>query len=386
MGTPAESLDALLDKNAQTYQRSLPAQQRIVLYGSGNLGRSVLKRLRSAQVEPIAFADDTPSKRGIVLDGLQVFPPEEIADRFGPDVTFAVTILNPALRFLDARENLHRRTGRDALSLFDLGRMFPHALLPYLQYDTPGHVLESSHEIWRTFGIFADDESRRQFVAHVEFRLTANYAALPPKSQPAYFPRDLIAELPADCTFVDCGAYDGDTIRQFLSHQHGRFGKVVAFEPDRRNYENLSAYVRSLAVEVSSRIQLYHGAIGDHSGEIAFNETGDMSAAVSPEGSGRVALFALDDVLPPNPATTYIKLDVEGFEPEALAGAQRLLKAERPILAVSVYHRPEDLWKIPLSLHDLDLGYSLVLRTEGDDGMDVVCYAVPAPSSQPTLT
>jgi FkbM family methyltransferase len=379
MGMPAKLLDGLLENREQTYRPSVPELPRIVLYGAGNLGRSVLKRLRSAEVEPIAFADDTLSKQGKIIDGLEVFPPEEIVDRFGSDTTFAVTILNPALRFLDARENLRRRTGRDVLSLFDLGRMLPRTLLPYLQYDTPGHVLESSRDIRRAFDVLAEEESRRQFVAHVEFRLTANYEILPAKSHPAYFPPDLIAELPADCTFVDCGAYDGDTIRQFLSHQQGRFGKIIAFEPDRQNYESLSAYVRTLEAEVSSRIHLYHGAVGDHSGEIAFNETGDMSAAVSAEGGGKVALFALDDVLPSNHAKTYVKLDVEGFETQALAGGSRILKAERPILAVSIYHRPEDLWKIPLSLHDLKLGYSLALRTEGDDGMDVVCYAIPAP-------
>lgn len=386
MGTPAELLETLLGKSDQTYQSPGPKQRRIVLYGAGNLGRSVLRRLRAAAVEPVAFADDTISKQGKTLDGLQVFPPEEVGHRFGSNITFAVTILNPALRFLDARENLQQRTGHEAISLFDLGRMFPRALLPYLQYDTREHVLESSPDIRRAFDVFADEESRRQFAAHVEFRLTANYETLPAKSHPAYFPRDLIAELPADCIFVDCGAYDGGTIQQFLSHQQGRFGKIIAFEPDRRNYENLSAYIRSLDANVSSRIQLYHGAVGDRSGEIAFNETGDMSAAVSTEGDGKVALFALDDVLAPSQATTYVKLDVEGFESQALAGAQRILKTERPILAVSVYHRPDDLWKIPLSLHNLDLGYSFALRTEGDDGMDVVCYAIPSSSARGTLT
>src|SRR3954451_3630728 len=130
MGTPAELLDALLNKSEGSYQRHLPKAPHIVLYGAGNLGRSVLKCLRAANVEPIAFADDTLSKQGKILDGLPVCPPEEIVRRFGSDITFAVTILNPALRFLDAMQNLRRRTGRDTLSLFDLGRIFPPTLLP----------------------------------------------------------------------------------------------------------------------------------------------------------------------------------------------------------------------------------------------------------------
>src|SRR3954453_11484545 len=114
MGTPAELLDALLNKRERDYYSPRPTPQKIVLYGAGNLGRSVLERLRSADVEPVAFVDDTPSKQGKLVDGLQVVSPEEIVPRFGPDTVFAVTILNPALRFLEARENLFRRTGCEA--------------------------------------------------------------------------------------------------------------------------------------------------------------------------------------------------------------------------------------------------------------------------------
>ena len=70
---------------------------------------------------------------------------------------------------------------------------------------------------------------------------------------------------------------------------------------------------------------------------------------------------------------------MEGGEWEALRGTQRLLDGARPLLAVSIYHRPDDLWELPLYLQSLDLGYRLYLRTQGEDGMDVICYAVPAP-------
>jgi len=79
----------------------------------------------------------------------------------------------------------------------------------------------------------------------------------------------------------------------------------------------------------------------------------------------------------------YIKLDVEGAERDALAGASRLLARTRSRLAVSVYHRPQDLWELPSYLDSLGLGYRLYLRTEGEDGMDIVCYAVPPENAEP---
>jgi FkbM family methyltransferase len=385
MRTQADLLETLLGKPEEAYSSTGEGRPRIVLYGAGTHGRAVLERLRAAGAEPVAFADDTPSKQGQLLDGLQILSPEKIAARFGSHVVFAVTILNPTLRFLNAEKRIRRRTGCEVWSLLALARRFPDALLPYLQYDRPGQILKNASHIRRAFETFSDDESRQQFVAHLNFRLNGRYDLLPVKSEPAYFPRDLIAQFSSDSTFVDCGAYDGDTIRQFLRHQGGRFGTIVAFEPDRHNYESLTAYVRSLGTDVASRIHLYHGAVGERSGEAPFDETGDMSAAVRPDATGKVALFALDDVVRPEAPDIYVKFDIEGFELPALAGARSLLRTRRPTLAVSAYHRPGDLWEIPLYLHDLDIGYRLALRTEGDDGMDVVCYALPAASNPATL-
>lgn len=386
MRASADLLEDLLSKTEEHYHPDGGEPARLVLYGAGTTGRTILKRLRVAGIEPIAFADDTPSKQGLLLDGLEIRAPEQIATRFGPDVNFVVTMLNPAAPFLEVEKRLRERIGGDVLSLLALAKAFPDALCPYLQYDRPSQILENAPHIRRAFAIFADEESRNQFVAHLQFRLTARYEVLPAKSKPPYFPHDLVPEFfSPDCTFIDCGAYDGDTIRQFLQHQRNRFGAIIAFEPDRRNFETLSRSVQTLGPEIASRIHLHHGAVGDHTGEVPFDETGDMSAAIHPDATGNVSMFALDNVVRPTASEMYAKFDIEGFEQPALRGARSLLQTRRPMLAVSAYHRPGDLWEIPLYLHDLDLGYRLHLRTEGDDGMDIVCYALPPDSKSATV-
>jgi FkbM family methyltransferase len=355
----------------------------LVLFGAGNLGREVLARLRRAGIEPVAFADDTASKKNSVIDGLPVISPEKAVARFGRNTRFAVTILNSRLAFVEARRQLATRTGCEILSFLALARMYPDQLLPYLQYAQPARILENTPQIRRLFGALADQESRRQFLSHLQFRLAADYECLPARSEPAYFPPDLIGSFPKNITFVDCGAFDGDTIRNFLAHQGDDFATILAFEPDIQNHARLDAFVRSLSPELSSRIWIYRGAVGDHRGSIAFNQTGDMSAAISPDAAEKADLFKLDDLVPKSAAPVYLKLDVEGFEMEALQGAKALLSSGRATLAVSIYHRPEDLWEIPLHLHDFGLGYRLYLRTEGLDGMDLVCYALPANLATP---
>jgi len=381
---PERELDALLSADpAEAVGRAVEplrgvesGARRVALYGAGRLGRAVLGRLRRAGVEPVAFADDTGGKQGQTVDGVPVMRPREAAGRFGPGLVFAVTILNPALRFLDARARLEAETGARAVSFLSLAWKYPEAFLPYYQFEPPREVLRKADEIREGFRAFAGEESRRQFVAHLRFRLTLDYAALPANSRDEYFPDGLLPELGPGAVFVDCGAFDGDTLRRFLARQRGRFRAAYAFEPDAENFRRLSEYVAGLDAETARRIRLFRAAAGARRETLSFDATGDMSAALSRGGAARVEALPVSEVVEEGGAV-YVKYDVEGAEWEALRGTEGLIARARPALAVSVYHRPDDLWRLPLYLRSLDPGYRLSLRTQGEDGMDVICYAVP---------
>lgn len=351
---------------------------RVALYGAGTLGRQVLERLRRAGGEPAAFADDTPGKQGQEVDGVPVMRPREAAERFGEGLVFVVTILNPALRFTEAKARLERETHRPALSFLNLAWKYPEAFLPFYQFELPGEVVQKADDIRAAFRAFEDEESRRQFVAHLRFRLRLDYAALPANSHDDYFPEGLVPALPADAVFVDCGAFDGDTVRRFLAHQRGSFGAVYAFEPDAENFRRLRDYAAGLGAD-AARVHVFKAGVGERRTTLRFNATGNMSASLSEAGSVEVEVLPVSEVVRENgPAAVYVKYDVEGAEWEALRGTEELIRRARPLLAVSIYHRPDDLWQLPLYLRALPPAYRLFLRTQGDDGMDVICYAIPA--------
>jgi len=348
------------------------------LYGAGQLGRAVLARLRAAGIEPVAFADDTLVKQGQVIDRLPVMRPQEAREKFGPQIVFIVTILNPLLNFLTARQRLHELTGARALSFLHLAWRYPDTFLPYYQFEAPQNVLQKSADIRRAFQIFADEESRRQFVAHLKFRLRLDHEALPACVADNYFPPDVLSEpFPPDSVFVDCGAYDGDTVRAFLAHQQGRFGRIFAFEPDTSNCKLLRAYVASLGVAAADRIQIFNKGVGSRRTKLRFDQAGNMSSSFNAAGTAEVEVVPVDEVVEPDGAPIYLKFDVEGAEWEALQGCARLLTHARPFMAISVYHRPDDLWQLPLYVAAKKRDYRFYLRTQGEDGMDVICYAVP---------
>ncbi|MFL6231266.1 MAG: FkbM family methyltransferase [Pyrinomonadaceae bacterium] len=385
--TPAaERLERLLAESPETARRrsssvlDLREGDALVLYGAGTLGRAALAGLRAAGVEPAAFADDTPGKEGQIIDGVPVMKPRTAAERFGAHTLFVVTILNPALSFVEARRRLQASTGARVASFLSLAWQFPQSLLPHYQYVAPQEVLAQAAEIRRAFDVWADEKSRTQFVAHIEFRLRADYDALPEGSGDNYFPRDVPLALTDETTFVDCGAYDGDTVRRFLAERGGRFREIYAFEPDAANYRRLREYVAALDAGVSRRLHVFHAGVGRRRERLSFNATGDTGASFGGAGGIEVDVLPIQDVVATGAGeSVYVKYDVEGAELEALEGTRGLIARARAALAVSVYHKPGDLWELPLYLASLGAGYSLYFRTQGADGMDAICYAVPPP-------
>ena len=89
-----------------------------------------------------------------------------------------------------------------------------------------------------------------------------------------------------------------------------------------------------------------------------------------------VPCVRLDDLLA-DAAPTFLKMDIEGAEPDALAGAAAVVTRHRPVLAVCVYHVQDHLWSLPLQMAALHPDYRFHLRPYNEEGWDLVCYAVP---------
>lgn len=348
----------------------------LVLFGAGHLGREVLAALRRGGVEPGAFADDTPAKRGTRLDGLEILSPEAAVERFGAQLRFAVTIWRAGARYLDIRRRLEP-TGAAVWSSFHLGWAYPELLLPRAFVEHPARVIDARDQLMNLAGRLADDASIRELVAHVRFRLTLDFEALPAADPAGYLPARVVAPLPADVNVVDCGAYDGDTIRELLAAHGERFGRLLAVEPDPHNRARLEAYVSTLGPAVRRRIEVVAAAVGAASEVRRFDDAGTPSAAIAERGRHSVRVVTLDELTASMPDPLFVKLDVEGAEPDAVRGATRTIRERDPRLAVCVYHEAAHLWQLPLELAALRSDYRLHLRTHGEDGADLVCYAVP---------
>jgi FkbM family methyltransferase len=251
------------------------------------------------------------------------------------------------------------------------------AFLPHYCLDLPEKVLLQKNRIRAAMQLWSDDYSREEFVAQVGFRTSIDLNLINRTATGKhYFPLDLFS-LGEDEVFVDCGAFDGDTIADFLEETRGHFQRILAFEPDAVTYPHLQERIQQFGSEIRDKIQLNQEAVGRKPGTISFDATGTVLSVVG-SGSSVVRVAELDSALA-SFDPTFIKFDVEGFEPQALMGASKLLSRTRPILAVSAYHEQSHLWSIPLLLSSLlPERYEFFLRPHGPESWDLVCYAIPA--------
>jgi len=349
---------------------------RFVLFGAGNMGRRVLARLRQDGVEPLAFADNRQTLWGTRLDGLPVLSPEEAARWHGREAVVVVTIYNNEHSFPETRRELSELGCAKVVSVVPLRWKYHETFLPYFRDDLPHKVLPQAELIRRAFGLWADEASRREFVAQVAWRLNADFDMLaPPLLGQQYFPQGIFS-LGDDAFFVDAGAYTGDTVQTFLATRGNAFRGILALEPDPANYRSLCAYVESLPASVRSRVEARPLAVGGSAGRLRFNAGAGTSAGFDDVGSIEVECVRLDDLLQDR-HPTYIKMDIEGAEPGAIEGCQHVLHEDRPVLAACVYHAQDHLWTIPLAIHRLVPDYQLFLRPHMPECWETVCYAVP---------
>ena len=361
-----ESEKSMFDKLSSPYNS-------FIIFGAGELGREILACLREAGVEPLAFSDNNPAIWNTSIEGLTVLAPEEAAKKFGTRAAFVVAIWHYSFTFNHVKQQLSDLQCARIIPCLPLMWKFQDKLLPHYCLDLPSRDLEEADRIREVFHIWADESSRRNYVSFLRWRQCLDFDGLP--EPVGYFPEDLF-RLSQDTVFVDCGAFDGDTVRDFIERRAGSFRKIFAFEPDPSNFQKLKASVSSYPESTRGKICIFHAAAGERKSQMRFNATGTQAATIAERGGFTVDCIPLDDVIE-NELHGYVKMDVEGGELNVLKGARRTIKKASVIWAVTTEHRYNDLWQLPHFIHSVSQEYRFYLRPHSYEGLDLVCYAVP---------
>jgi len=379
MTEPVIDLDALLgsDWRHHVERRRSEITQRIagrtdvVLFGAGYLGRHVHGDMDALPFEPRAFVDNNSTLWGTEIEGLEVLGPNAAAARFGQSALWVITVYTNSKVIEQCRA-----LGVPWVTCAELSWALPEPHPQSLVFGTPEGLAESAREIETAASIWADAESEAEYRSQIRWRFLLDYAALgtPRPVIETYFPDDLIRHS-AHEVFVDCGAFTGDTVEAFLAARGGSFERIVAIEPDALNCRALQNRIDDWSRSGIGPIRVEPVAVGSRRGTLRFDTTGTAGSSVG-SGTDTVEVAPLDEILA-DCRPTYIKFDVEGAEHGALVGASGTIRANMPVLAVCLYHKPEDLWDLPLLIRSLRPDYRMHLRRYSDERWETVLYAVP---------
>lgn len=363
-------------------------RKKIYIYGTGLTAKHVYE-LMSGEYEIVGFLNRSFDCVNYVSEykKCQLYYDKEITTEMKQDSTVVVAIMNTQGNIRAVMKNLEKEGFDYVVPYAVLADCFPDKFqFLYLesskQFEKRMPHIEEVRKILVNYG--SDRRTMEVFDSMVEFRLTKNYDALPEldDKKKQYFPNDIDGYATDDISFVDCGAFQGDTFEGLLHWDRGRKNSKMpdfyyGFEPDIINYKILKKHIFQYENE---HYFAYPYAVCEKEKELLFDTRGTTASRVLQEKKSEteysiVKGISLDTFsFPVMP--THIKMDIEGEEYNALLGAKKMICSVKPKLAICIYHRPEDIYAIIKLLHDWDLGYRFEMRVYEDVGVDLVLYAL----------
>lgn len=199
----------------------------------------------------------------------------------------------------------------------------------------------------------ADDESKRVYLDILNFKVSGKIEYLLGSFVDKSKVYSDILRLTESESIIDLGAYDGDTIREFMSATNGKYKDITALEPDAKNFKKLVKNTEGM-----NNLKCLNMGAWNEKDTLIFSTKAGRNSKLSAEGVS-VEVTDIDSI---NLSPTFIKMDIEGSELKALNGMEQTVKAYRPKLYVCAYHRNEDLFALPIKILQLDNSYKIYFR------------------------
>ena len=224
----------------------------------------------------------------------------------------------------------------------------------------------------------SDDKSKNIVKSSVKLALTGDlkYLSERPFDEEQYFSSKYF-EISDDEVYADCGSYNGDSILDFIKYKEGKYKKIIAFEPDLLNFNDLNKTVKSNNI---NRIELVNSALTDKSDKkVSFSSRHTMGAKIldssdnNSDSAASINTLTLDEFY--NEKISFIKMDIEGYELRALKGARKTIVDFKPKLAICLYHKALDIFEITSFIKQLVPEYKIIIRHHSSEFDDTVLYA-----------
>ena len=347
----------------QWLERLRDTDKPVIIFTAGSLGQKYYRIFAEYGIEISCFADNSEAKAGrsLHVDGktVDIVSFQDVLDRY-PDayVVIASCIYCAEIieQFLAAEYN------KDNLIAIEF-RICEHE-------NIREHVASHLEQYREAYALLKDERSKSVFVSRLNFLITCDdkYIDQMRDDQSMYFDPTIVSLSDRE-TVVDGGGYTGDTFLEFIKAAK-TFERYYLCEPDPVNMRSARDALFSY-----KGIEFVDAGLWSGRNTLTFSAVGLGHSQISSEGTVEIDCISIDELTDGNPVT-FIKMDIEGAEMEALKGAKETIQRYKPKLAICVYHKPDDLFEIPILIKELNPEYRLYLRHYSVGGGDTVCYAV----------
>ena len=327
----------------------------IALFGAGQFGRASLEYLKKHNFKVVCFIDNAPDKQGTLVDGVPVVSS-------GNATAAAAGVILVTAR---------HAVGQILASL--------QMTAPKLPFDAWFLMENLQKYLDMREQLFSDPRSKECLDGIMLTMLTGDErycAAIMDSNQYFCLPQFMNT---GKESFVDAGAYVGDSVERFIWANNGVFKHIYAFEPCgpqmaalRHRRERL---IQEWALDGDSFTAINAG-VGqvDSLGSMHSADGGLTSTTLHYDHlSSETQIVSLDSFIKDKPVT-FIKADIEGMEMDMLRGAINTIKTNKPKMALCVYHKPDDLLRIAHFVFNIDKNYSFALRHHSSLLMETTLY------------
>lgn len=327
-----------------TYLKS--AEKPIVMYGMGNGADKIISVLEACGIEVDDFFASDGFVRGQIFHGKKVLSFSEIREKY-EDFIILVSFGSPRRDVLDM---IYEMSGKYELYSPDVPLAGENLF--------SREFFEANEEKFRQVReLFADEESREIFDNIISYKLSGKIDFL---RRAVSSSQDTLFDFEKYKITVDAGAYTGDTAREMLEKAKN-IEKIICLEPDFKNFKKLLRFSEEDERAKGKVCPIAAGAWNDDT-KVTFGTAGNRNSNAFSGGKENLVDMVKIDTVAKEYFVDYIKYDVEGAEMNALAGSHETIEKSSPDMLISLYHRSEDIFEIPLYISENYPQYDIYLR------------------------
>ena len=319
------------------------ADKPIVLYGMGNGADKIIAVLKEKGIDFKGVFSSAGFKKDKYFHGFKVSSFEELKKEFG-DMIVLLCFGSDRPEVIENVKRIAKTTEIYAPEVPVIGGGL---------FDKE-YFNKNQKRFQMIYDRLADDLSKKTFQNTINYKLSGKVDYLFDCETTIDEPYESFMKLSGSESFLDLGAYNGDTVKDFISRVN-TYNNIIAVEPDVKTFKKLI-----LNTEDIKNIECRNICISDFCGKGFFGMRGGRNSSAQ-NGINEAEFTTVDCILSGGMAS-FIKMDIEGEELKAISGALETIKTHKPKMLVSCYHRTEDLITLPEAVFNIRDDYKLYMR------------------------